>query len=439
MPLSVLVRLAFKYLLSHARRYAFLSAAIALGFSVITVMTGLGTGMERNVYRASEQHYAGHLFVVGYWFNDSNRSYSSLSDDNETPVLEAIEASGIKPVKIVRRTNYFKEGTLYFGGTGVRQKNIFGVDWDAEKETLSALDFAEGGFGTDGPGADGIFLSEPVARKLQVRVNDDVQMTVNTKTGQRNLGTFVVRGIFRDESIFGYYKSYVDRRSLNRLLNVGENTWSTLGIYLPPGKIRDTAPEMLYKQLVSRVQMAPLVTDKDQMTTIMRDRWKGIRYLLVPLPIYISQVSDLLEAMNLISYFLYVMIVLIILVSISVTYKLIVNERITEIGTMRAIGFQKPEMLSLYLVEALLLYSFSMTAGFLLSVVILQVISRLSFSSIPGIELLMDKGRLTADFTAKSVILNVVLLLVITVPAVLAPLKKAVDKELRDSLSSDRY
>ena len=425
--------LALKYLAGHYKRYIFLVMAVSFGFAIITTMTSLSEGMYRNVYKAAQQHYGGQLFVLGFHKQYGNMG---LIRDNKT-ILQAIETLDKKPDRIVKRTLFFADGILYFAGNSSRQKNVYGIDWDIEAEEFAELDYAFGN--SEGlAGTNGILISKPVAEQLNARIGDDIVLKVRTKTGQNNTGTFIVSGIIRDESIFGYYTCFVDRHYLNSLLGLEKNEYSSLGIYYKNSENIEEQSALLYIQLAEKLPMAPVINSKEEYSFQLEQHWEGIRYFVMTLQLFVSQVADLLTAMELISYFLYVVISIIVLVSISVTYKLIIHERMAEIGTMRAIGLQRSDILGILVTEALFVFIISILLGGILSLLILWIISFFSFSLIPGFDIFMNKGRLLPYFTFNDIGTNIFLLAAIIFPALWVPSFRASRLKLTTALSGDK-
>jgi putative ABC transport system permease protein len=115
------------------------------------------------------------------------------------------------------------------------------------------------------------------------------------------------------------------------------------------------------------------------------------------------------------------MTLLIILVSAGVTYRLILNERAKEIGTMRAIGLYEKDTRRVLLSESFVLATLSIVTGFLLSLFINWIISRLSFSWFPGFEIFLRNGRLMAVYNPFSAALNIAAVYVILFLAVYVP------------------
>jgi putative ABC transport system permease protein len=432
MKIQTKIKLAAKYFSGHFRRYIFLLIAMSFGFAIITSMTSLASGMSRNIYNASQNHYAGHIFIVG--FDKNARTQARITAREQ--ILKAIDESGISPERVVFRTMSFGEGILYFAGNAVRQKYVYGVDWDVEMDDFRKLEFAAGGVDSVA-GDNNIFISEPVARELGARFGDDLVLEVITRTGQKNTGRVVVKGIIRDKSIFGYYKCFVQREFLNKLLVYRPHQCSSIGLFFKDLNHLYEKTEILYKALEKRIAMGPPVKVKEDLTRHISGSWKGIRYLTFPLHVYVSQVADLLAAMKIISYFLYIMMIIIIVVSIFVTYQLILHERSAEIGTMQAIGFTEGDIQGVLILESLFVFFISIIIGFILSRVIVNVLSLFSFSWIPGFEIFLHKGSLTTHVSFQTLCTNVLILFLCILPAVWIPSFQVTRRELTSALSGD--
>jgi len=427
-------RLGSRYLFRYFRRYIFLLAALTFGFAVITAMTSLVEGMAESVYTAGQGHYGGDLFIVGI---DRGSSVKFRIAKPQT-VLKAVDAAGLKPERIAERTQFGLTGEVYFNGASVRHKYVFGVDWQKEKSYFETVRFSEGGFDRL-TGKNDIFLSKPVAKELNTRVGDKVVLEVKTRTGQRNTGSFIVRGIINDSSIFGYYKCYINRKVLNSLLRYNKGDASIIGLYFKNRKNLFAKADALHRALEGKLQLAPVARSRNDLEAQQREKWTGIRYFIFPLPVYITEVTDLLTALKLISYFLYIMMVLIIMVSIFVTYKLILHERAGEISIMRAIGFSAGSIDVMLLTEAVLLSLISICLGWVFGRLIVWMLSLFSYSWIPGFEIFLRNGRLTAVYSIKTTVINAGIVLFTVFLSVFVPAAKAVRRKLTESLSGGAF
>jgi putative ABC transport system permease protein len=286
-------------------------------------------------------------------------------------------------------------------------------------------------------GDDGIIISVPTAKQLFAKMGDSVTVEVKTKTGQKNTGRFIIKGIIADASIFGYYKAYVSRSSLKRLLVYGGGDCSSIGFFFDNPAAVEEKRAALRNILAEKIQTGPLVYDRDEMEKETDGSWEGTKTFLFTLPVYMSEISDLLDAMNILTYFLYVMMLLIILVSAVVTYRLILHERTKEMGVMRAIGFYGADLRLVLWTEIATLGFISLIAGFFLAWILTRALSFVSFDWFPGFDIFMKNGKLAALFLPRAIFVNVASIFILLFAAVIFPAFRASRKNLPGLLSGE--
>lgn len=404
--MAALFQIALRSLRRHLRRYVFVLVVLALGFAFISVMSALAAGMARSAENAALRHYAGHLFVIGR----DKQAGSIMVVDHPRQVTDAIARAGVPVQRLVTRTHAFDRSSLFFHGASVRLKDLFGVDFAEEEFLFSGFDYSEGSFD---PGWDGdtVVISEPVARRLRARVGDQIVLRVQTRGGQLDTRTLVVRAITADSSIFGFARAYMHRETLTGLMELGPAEWSVAGIFLPSVHDAPAWARRLEAELAGELSTAGPIETKDALTSAIRERWQGVRYFTVSLPVYVSEVTDLLAAMELASWLLLVMIMLVVLAATVVTYRVVLHDRAREIGTMLAVGFPRPWVVASLAAEAAILVGIAVTAGLLIAAGISQGASLLSFDWIPGFEIFLDEGRLRAWYRPATVLRNAAVVL----------------------------
>ena len=191
--------LAFRNLILLRKRYAVIGIAIALGFALMTVISGVTSGALGTIKVKAARYFAGHISVTGFSPDRSQR----ITDPD---MLVALLRDGSRSLRTVsKRTIYYRQdASLFFGGESVRQRRLVGVEFDTEAKEFQGMKFREGNlFSMLGDsGSMGILVSKTAADLLNARVGDDVQLYLTTDTGQFNTATLVVRGIFEETSIF---------------------------------------------------------------------------------------------------------------------------------------------------------------------------------------------------------------------------------------------
>lgn len=409
--MAALFQMAFRYLRGHGRRYVFVIIVLALGFAFITVASSLSDGMERAVTNAALRHYAGHLFVIGRDKEGGNK----MAVDHPEEIASAMERAGVPAERVIRRTHEHQGAEVFFNGNTVRLKDLFGVDFRAEEDLFRGFDYAQGSFDPDW-GGESIIISQPTAEQLGARVGDELTLRLETRSEQTDTRTLVVRAVTADESIWGYARAYVDRETLTEVMDLEPAEYSVAGISLADRSEATRWARALHEELEGEVATASPIETKEALTENIRENWDGTRYFVFALPVYISEVTDLLQAMEIGSYALLAMIILVVLAAVVVTYRVVLHERLREIGTMLAVGFPRYWIVSVLLIEVLVLLSAGMAAGVLFSLAITEAISLLSFDWIPGFEIFMEGGRLTARYTAATIAANVAVVLGVVLP-----------------------
>ena len=385
--------MAFNAIRYKWKRYLFLVLGLSLGFALILLLTGLAGAMKQNVTESAARHYGGDLFILGH---QKSPYYTPVIRDHAA-LLVAVKDAGIDPSLIVRRTNFFENGQVFFNGYSSRQKTVTGIDWNAEARKFAGMELASGGY-AGMQGSNGILISSVTAKQLGARVGDDVILEVDTVTGQRNTASMIVKGVFKDASIFGAYTSYVDIELLSSLIGLAPGEYTTFGIYLrdPGAASRDSS--RLYAALAKTLPMfAPVETQQD-LWLRLGENWTGVKYAVLTLNGYLSEIKDLTSAIDAGLFLLLALMLAIITLGIGNTYRVMVHERVREFGTMRALGMQREGVSRLILTEALLLGVLCVIAGTLVGVALLDAIGNIQITRIPGFDIFLNKGRLGWHF-----------------------------------------
>jgi ABC-type lipoprotein release transport system permease subunit len=443
MKFFTLIVLSAKYLLRYRRRYFFLFLALSLGFGIVTLLSAAKDGMDANVYRSAQDHYAGDIVAVGH--DSQYRQNSYLSAGTKEELYRAIEAIHLEDAPTVERTIFGNEGMLYYNGSALRLKYVVGVDWDNEASYFDSLSYRErAGLPKDAAGSssfpdgDVIYLSAPVASQLNIRTGDNLVLEVNTRWGQKNTGVFIVGGIVEDSTIFGYYKAYIDRVTLTRLLLFDDEDCSIVGIFIDNLSELEKTRRLLQGDLEKRMQTGPLVYDRDELERARGVYFEGEKVFLLTIPVYLSEVADLLGAMNIVTYFLYAMMLIIMMVSALVTYRLILHERRRELGTMRAIGFYGADIRFILTLETLGLALVSLGAGMLLALIFQWAVTFIPFSWFPSFDIFLEDGKLRTLYLPRTVAVNVLAVFASLFFAALIPVYRSSREPLPGMLSGGR-
>ena len=399
-------RIALRNLFRQKARYRVLAIAIAFGCAIITVVYGALGGMRQSLENKAKIYYGGDFSILG---NRYNQDYLIYQPEDMMATLEALPGH---PVQVSPRIDYRSNVFLSFGGNSVHLRMATGISWDREERNFRSFNYVAGG--PDGmKGSNGILISAPVAKMLGARVGDDMLLLIDTVTGQRNTATVVLRGIYRDSSMFGYFTSYMDIDYLRQAIRglPGSATYIG-GYYQGAGRLRYPIPK-IQAALEKNFQMFPLASTKSEMFSMKgSERWTGVKYSLMGLDAHIAQINQVVQVMTLLLLALAVLLVSTVILGVVNTYRVVVYERTREIGTMRAIGMQRPVVVRLFLIEAGLLAMASSLVGVAAGIGLLSLLSTINFSWLPGFDVFLANGRIAWSM-APSQILSVAFIMLI--------------------------
>ncbi|MDR3301131.1 MAG: FtsX-like permease family protein [Spirochaetaceae bacterium] len=419
MNFAATISLSSKYLVRYKRRYLFLFFALAFGICIVTVITSLKAGMAENVYFSAQEHYTGDLILTGYIGSRPAYTERRMDVRSKAAVFEAVHESKIPVTRYAERTLYNDDATVFFNGESVPLRYLNGVDWENERPYFDNLSYVDGE--TRALDDNSILLSERVAQSLGIKCGDNLLLELMNSNKQKDTRNFVVGRIFRDNTLFGFYKAFISRRTMNGLLGFEQDDCSSIGLFLINRANIDKYQKELHETLSVKTLTAPLLMNEEELDRAHADLWVGIKIFIVPIAINLSDINQILDALNILTLFLYIMMLIIILVSASVTYRLILHERTKEIGTMRAIGFYEQSVRNILISETFLLGTISIIIGFCLSLLLLQLASLLSFSWFPSFDIFLKDGHLTAQWTATELARNSIAIYIVLFIAVWFP------------------
>jgi putative ABC transport system permease protein len=421
-----IVKLALRNLSRQKKRTFLLGGAIAFGIMIVSIINGFVGAFVSNISENFANLAAGHVFIQGVEKSASGKELDIIRDDSV--LLAAAKEAGI-PAKYVTKRSSF-QGTVVFAGK-TTQLTIDGVDFANETFLPDRLIFKSGSM-KGMSNQEGLLISEPVAKRLNVQVGDQVLVQMKTYTGQNNVGEFTIAGITADPGILGSMAGYASKPYVNELLNLGPDDYQSLGFYLPSLKGMDKYGADLYADLRKKAQ----VFDRDasnknenfvrtMMTQSKKETWTGIKYRVFTLNDMLSQVQQIVNVLNSASLVILVILFLIIMVGITNTFRIIMYERIREIGTMRSIGMQRGEVRNLFLYEASFLAVGGVLAGIVIALIIMGGVSLANFGLDSPLFIILKNGHMTFSLPLLRTLANVLIVAALTLAAAFFPARNA--------------
>jgi putative ABC transport system permease protein len=426
--MKTFANIAFRNLSRQKKRSVLLGSAIAFGVMVVTLINGFAGAFSTNVAENFSNLMAGHIFIGGVEKGSGDKEVSVIRDDSA--LTRAVESANL-PVKYVTRRSAFS-GTLIFEGKKIRT-NVDGAELEKETFLQERLLLKAGSWDAMSD-ERALILSEKIAAKLNVDVGDRLLVQMETVSGQNNVGEFTLAGISYDAGIFGQMMSYANLSYVNELLGLAQGEYQTMGIMLDGLKHADPSADTIYANLSKEVQLFERGTkdengDQTPFQALLRKQnkqdWDGVKYRMFTINEVLSQIKEIVAALDTTAAIILVVLFFIIMVGITNTFSMVMFERIGEIGTMRALGVQRRGVRSMFLYEAVFLALGGAVTGIILALIVMAGISLINFGMDSPAFIIMKNGHMSFYLPPLKAVANIAIIALLTLVAVASPALKA--------------
>lgn len=423
------LRIAFRNTGRQKKRTVLLAGAIAFGVLVVTLLNGFTGGVSRNITRTVTDLIGGHVYVNGTELTDSRLIVNVIRDTDGGSSLQAAVDQVAEQIDMTNRRSRTL-ATLIFGS---KQTNLLldGVDWDGEPSFFPSLSLVDGAL--PGP-ADRSALILPVsaAERLRAEAGDQILARLSTVTGQQNVGEFVLAAIVEDSGIGGFSSGFARLDYLGELIGTAAGEYQMLHLYLRDPRRSGQVAEALRAGLPTAPE-----TDEEQgggggglFGGVRRladddESWEGTRYGVTTIDDVMAETSTLFRVLNTVSLTVFLILLTITMVGVVNTFRMVLLERIQEIGTMRAVGMQRGAVRSIFLMEATFIGLIGAVAGLALAAVAMVILGQVELQTNSPLQFFLDDGRLTFAVPPLTMVANVAILVVLSLGAAAIPARRA--------------
>jgi putative ABC transport system permease protein len=439
---TVLPRIAFKNLARQKKRSFLLGGAIAFGIMIVTVINGFAGAFINNVSENFAYLMAGHVFVQGAEKTASGKRINVIRDDSA--IFQAVKEAGLQYSFATKVSEV--NATLVFAGKSLRQ-TLTGLDLSNSPQLKSRLVLKQGDWSA-AQRTDSLILSEKTAKKLKILPGDTVTAQFQTVTGQNNIADFTVAAISVDSSLVGSVMAYANLPYLNSVVGLKPGEYMSLGFMLDKLKDAKDFSDKLYAkmgsaglQLFKRSAKSESGTETPFQALMMnqnKETWSGVKYRVYTIDDVLSQARQIVVALDTSSLIILLVLFAIVMIGITNTFRMVMYERIREIGTMRALGVQQGEIRSLFLYEALFLALGGAIAGILIALLVMGLLSIKNFGMDSPAFLIMKNGHLSFFLPPLRAIGNTTIIALLTLLAAYFPAKAAAKLEPAEALRSQK-
>lgn len=418
------IKMGLRSLIYRRKQYRSLFIVCIFGIGISLFAQAVVYGMIASLKYKAKIYYGGDLQFIG---GDSHNLQKY--DENIARLKSVFPQDSVISERYDFDPDY---AALYFEGMEVRLRMVKGIDFSKEAELFSRLNYSEGSY--EGVlGTNGILISQKVAESLAVHAGDSLTFLLENLEREVDTTEVIVKGVFVDSSFFGMYTTYMDLDFLRGALKCPEELCNRVCIRLKDGEPSEKKIENYQKSLEEVFRMYPIVEDKYDFYDAQND----IEYYdadgnlnpvfaLIKMGANLDSLKVLIDAMNLVTAFVIIMLIIIIVVGVASTFRVIVMKRINEIGIYKAIGMRRGKISMMILVETFLLVLTGSIGGFLLSLILAFVAKFINLSFIPAFDLFLTDGTLAPSVSFLRFLIFSAVICVTTSVAVLFAVKKSV-------------
>ncbi len=433
--MNKIIKLALRNLTRQKRRNVILAVAIAFGFFIVTTLDGLTSGIVANLEDLITQIEGGTVLIGGYekikGTDDNDDTLVNIIRDKEY-ISDVVARSGISYKSVSRFT--YSTGQLIFNGKKL-MSIVYGRDFAEENNLFDSFTVLDGSKELMLQ-SNGIIITETTAKTLSAQVGDSVFYSTTTIYGQNTVEEFIVAAIVKGNNFFSGMTAYVNIQSLNKIVEIPEDGYSTYTIYLSnkndqeksaykiESMIRADGIPVCDRMAASKSEDESISSAITSQFSSADQQWDGTKYSIKTLKDVIPMLYTVLTVVHIGSTVILFIILTIIMIGISNTYRMVLYERIREIGTMRALGMTGKDTGAVFTAEALILSLIGAITGFVLSVVVSLLLCNISIQS-EAIGMFLHNGHLTFKLSPLTLLLQYGLIIVLTIIAVSGSAKQA--------------
>ncbi len=396
------VALAFKNVFRNGKRSLTLGINYAVVAFILVALAAFTRGAQTNVSRSIVQATAAHITVSGQYARDG-RIYNGLLRTDD--IMDAARKSLGADAVTLRR--YLLRSAVYFNGISKRL-SFTGVDPAGDTGFRGQMAFVSGSWEAWAADPNGVALPESVARYFGLKTGDDVVVSVRTRFGAFNTGILKVEGIYRTDNYFMGELTLTHFDFLRALDLADEGAATTVYVYLKStarlAEKRDAFASALAREGfevtkpetdAEAIAAVSAASQRYEVDKIGRDR---VMAKLSTIDEVLGIVRNITLAVQALGAFLAAVMLFVIAVSVFINLRMTINERLREIGAMRAMGVDAAAVTALFTLEGSALALMSAAAGAALSVLVCVAFrAAVAFQAGGNLAIFLDAGHLALE------------------------------------------
>jgi putative ABC transport system permease protein len=350
-----LFKIAIRNLSRYRRRTLLTASLITVGVVFVLVFISVSGSFKTMIIGQITDSMVGHIQVhhKGYVASIDNLPLNLNLKPRSFKEMEDILNSEKDVESYSPRVKF---GGLFSNFVETTNIRLNGVDPDREFKTLPLLTsrISEGKKALQ---RGEILIPVLLSKGMKVKVGDSVVIVATNLDGSVNGKTFIVSGILESATGPGGRDGYIHIDDAREVLRMSETEVSEVAI-----RIRD------FDKLDAVTQKLEDLIAKDKTP-------QGVPIFEVHSWKALSPFYNIARMIDVMTFFIKLMLIAIVLISIMNVMIMAVYERIREIGTIAAIGTQPRKILSMFVIEGFCLGILGTLAGNILGGIILTILN----------------------------------------------------------------
>jgi putative ABC transport system permease protein len=411
-----LAKIAIRNLRRYRRRTLLTVSLIAFGVVFVLVFVAVSSSFKDLMVRQITDSYLGDLQIHRRGYVASIESLPLNLNLNPKQAANVAKILQAQP-EVVAYSERIKFGAMFSNFNETTNIRINGVEPEREFATCPQMStrIGDGEKTVNALQKGKILVPTLLARGMGTKVGDTVVIVATNKDGSVNGKTFVVSGILESATGPGGRDGYIHIEDAMEILRMPQREISEFAINVRTLRGVEHVAANVAVQLQAAAQ-------DPKKSPFQVHTWSEL-----------SPFANIAKMIDVMTFFIKLMLIAIVLISILNVMIMAVYERVREIGTIAAIGTLPGKILSLFLVEGLFLGVAGALVGLILGLAIILGLNLWKFS--------FDFGQATGLILAPTIDLVQIVVacaMVITV-SILASLQPAYKASRMEPIEALRH
>ncbi|HEY8206544.1 MAG TPA: FtsX-like permease family protein, partial [Myxococcaceae bacterium] len=360
--LRTLVEIALRNLWVHRRRTALLGIALASLSALLVLFAGVLAGARSTILRTATTLAAGHLTVGGFYKVTAGRASPVIIDGPGT--MAVVERALGDDLDFVTKRG---RGVARLASpSATLQAFIVGMHMEHEPGFRKLLQ-PRGGSVDDLAKPGTCVLFEQQARLLGVGVGDQLSLYAITTGGVHNTADVRVVAIAEELGLFSRWMVFINGPTMAKLYRVNEGVTGALYVYLKDPDRTLERDEARLRQALADAGFGMRQSEGKpwflKLESVRREDWTGQQLDISSWRDELSFITWSLDALDALALVLSLLLAGVIAVGVMNGMWNAVRERTREVGSLRAIGMHRIQVVWMFLLEGLWLGLASAAAG----------------------------------------------------------------------------